>query len=227
MNPRGRRQRLSSIQQIAETLRQSDDVAAPDLTGSILDAVDAERPFLSAPTRRMVIAGRFALGFTVVCFVAGVALAHRWAPSLFELTARPAPLSSVVENVRSEAQVTLADFQRQVQTVAVSTSAASPASAQVFVSLIAPTKPAAGKTVSASFCTMVGPTLSPAEAARHCCQGKAAASSCCAFRPLGGIAGMPGLLVPDHSSWKAMSQTRGPEVGDIESSLLDPVITPR
>ncbi|MCC6319989.1 MAG: hypothetical protein IT438_00955 [Phycisphaerales bacterium] len=227
MNPRVRRTRLNDIQQIAESLRQSDDVPAPDLTGSILDAVDAQRPFLSSRTRRLVIAGRFALGFAVVAVVGTIALTSRWAPAMFEFVQRPAPLSTVVDSVQSEAQVRLADLQRQVQTVTISTGSTAPsAPVQVIYSLVSPSE-TAGR-AHAIRCTMVGPTQPASEAAQRCCGSDQVDPACCAYRPLAGIAGLRGVPVPFQSSWRVQDRPgTGLQIEELDPLSLDPSNMPR
>lgn len=103
MTPRKRRDRLNSIREIAAQLQQSDDLAAPDLTQSILARVDASRPFLDRRTRRMLWVGRGALVASVAAVVLMSALMQRFAPESVEIVARPAPLSTVVESVKTDA----------------------------------------------------------------------------------------------------------------------------
>ena len=162
MTPRSRRQRLNSLQQIAAQLRQTADVPAPDLSDSILDKVDARRPFLDDKTRRMLWAGRAALGLSVAVVVLGVALTHRWAPNAVELVSRPAPFSNVVENVRSEAGVRLVEL--RVAAGAADTGANK--SNGGLLSLITTAAPV--QTARTSTCSFCGPVLSPSDAARIC-----------------------------------------------------------
>lgn len=225
MTPRGRKQRLNEIREIADSLRQSRDVDVPDLTASILDAVDAERPFLSRRTRRMVIAGRFALGLSIVGVVAFIAVAHRLAPSSLEFSPQPAPLSAVVEKVQNEAQVKLADLQRQVRSVAaLSDDSSSPT--HVLYTLVSPGG-GSGQAMTGP-ATMVGPTQPPSEAVQRCCGQATLDLKCCAARPLAGIAGIKGVPLPVQSSWKALGQnTLGHGVDDLDPLSQDPFALPR
>ncbi|MFN7021262.1 MAG: hypothetical protein ACK4WH_08060 [Phycisphaerales bacterium] len=226
MTPRGRKQRLSDIREIADSLRQSRDVDVPDLTASILNAVDAERPFLSRQTRRMVIAGRFALGLSIVGVVAFIAVAHRLSPSSLEFSPQPTPLSAVVETVQNEAQVKLADLQRQVRSVAaLSDESSSPS--QVLYTLVLPGG-GSGQAMAVGLTTMVGPTQPPSEAVQRCCGQTAFELKCCATRPLAGIAGIKGVPLPVQSSWKALGAgTPGRELDELDPLAQDPFALPR
>jgi hypothetical protein len=170
LTPRKRRQRLDSIHQIAGQLRQSCDVPAPDLTSSILAQVDATRPFLDGRTRRMLWGGRIALGLSVAAVGLGVALTHRWAPETIELVStRPAPLSNVVETVRSEAGVRLVEIRVAVDSAGRPVAAGGSASSVPDGGLLtlvssAAVTPAAVVTRPCTFC---GPMIPPAEAARR------------------------------------------------------------
>lgn len=114
MTPRKRRDRLNSIREIAAQLQQSDDCVAPDLTQSILARVDAHRPFLDRHTRRMVWVGRGALVACVAAVVLTAALMQRFAPDAVEILARPAPLSNVVESVKTNATERLVGLREAV-----------------------------------------------------------------------------------------------------------------
>lgn len=201
MNSRGRRQRLDHIREIADSLRQSaGDQSAPDLTGSILDRVDAQRPFLSRGTRRWIILGRYGLGFTVAATVLGIALVNRWAPGAVELAARPAPLSTVVETVQTGATVTLADLRQTVETVANASSAREPGasgSASLFTLVASAPQPAGSQTFC---CTMVGPAMPLADAVRHGCSSKC--RTVCVDRPLADIGRLAGVPLPGQSQWR-------------------------
>jgi hypothetical protein len=170
LTPRKRRQRLDSIQQIAEQLRQSADVPAPDLTSSILNRVDATRPFLDGRTRRMLWVGRIALGVSVATVGLGIALTHRWAPDTVDLvSSRPAPLSNVVETVRTEAGVRLVEFRVAVDSASQPDAASGSAAQSPSGGLLALVTSAAPTPASASSkpCTICGPMIPPSEAARR------------------------------------------------------------
>jgi len=165
LTPRKRRDRLNSLQQIAAQLRQTDDVAAPDLTGSILDQVAATRPFLDDKTRRLLWVGRASLGLSVAAVVLGVALTQRWAPRAVEfVSSRPSPLSSVVENVRNEAGIRLVGLREAAPLSSASNRSESSQQGGLltFITSASPTPSA----TPASRCTLCGPRLSPSEAAR-------------------------------------------------------------
>lgn len=214
MNPRNRRQRLSNIQQIAEDLRHSADSApAPDFTRSILDRVDAERPFLTQKTRHLVIAARFGAGLAAVLAVGAVVVFHRMAPGALELSPAPAPLSTVVESVKSEATVQLADLRSTVQNVALSAQDATPElTSNMLLTLVAASPARVEKAAqaspeplipSAACCQMVGPTLPPDEAARlGCCSSRTEHAVVCLARPLADAARYSCGTMPSQSPWK-------------------------
>jgi hypothetical protein len=102
MNRRDRMARLQDIAHVADTLRAA-PVDAPDFTSSILDRVDAERPFLAPSVRRKLPWVRLGLGACVALSVLAVALTHRWAPSAVQLADQPAPISDVVQCVECAA----------------------------------------------------------------------------------------------------------------------------
>lgn len=167
MTPRKRRQRLDSIHQIAEQLRQSADVPAPDLTSSILAQVDAQRPFLDRRTRRMLWAGRAALGLSVALVALGVALTHRWAPEAVEVVSRPAPLSNVVETVRTEATERLGDLRNAVAETVVAAAPSGRSGGDQGSGLLALVAGAGSADSVHAGCLFCGPVLPPAEAARR------------------------------------------------------------
>jgi len=217
LNARGRKQRLHSIHEIADSLRQSSPAAAmPDLTGSILDAVDAERPFLSPKTRRVAFAARFVLGLALVSVVLGVAIVHRFAPGVVELTSSPAPLSAVVETVSSEATLKLANLRQTVETVSSTSSNASASKSSggllALVGSVAPKHPYT--------CTMIGPTLSPAEAARQGCPS-AACAPFCMNRPLAEIGKLSGVALPAQSDWALRVSLGNASSPSFKSKLTD------
>jgi hypothetical protein len=94
---------LQAIAHVADTLR-ANPVEAPDFTSSILDRVDAERPFLAPSVRRKLPWIRIGLGVCVAMSVLAVALTHRWAPKAVQLVEQPAPISDVVQCVECAAQ---------------------------------------------------------------------------------------------------------------------------
>lgn len=169
MTPRKRRQRLDSIHEIADQLRQSAAFSTPDLTDSILDRVGDARPFLDRRTRHLLWVGRTMVGLSVAAVGLGVALTHRWAPEAVDLVSasNPAPLSSVVESVRSEAGERLVTLRVAVDQAgqAVDAGAASVPSGGLLtlVTSAAPALPAASVTRG---CTICGPMIPPGEAAR-------------------------------------------------------------
>lgn len=165
MTRRGRRQRLDSLHEIAEQLRQSAAVPAPDLTDSILDRVHARREFLDRPTRGMLWVGRAAIGGSVAMVVLTVALIQRWAPGSLDLVARPAPLSTVVETVKSEATGRLGELRLAVDQAVASTGASQeqPGTAGGLLSLVSIAAPPSDH---ASRCVFCGPVMPPAAAAR-------------------------------------------------------------
>jgi hypothetical protein len=101
MNPRNRRARLDDIRRVAFEMRDN-PIVAPDLTSSILDRVDAERPFLAPSVRRKLPWIRIGVGACVVLAALSVALTYRWAPKTVQaLAQQPAPISDVVQCVQS------------------------------------------------------------------------------------------------------------------------------
>ena len=64
VNRRQRQERLHDIRQVADSLRDA-PIEAPDFTGSILDRVDVERPFLAPSVRRRLPWIRIGLGACV------------------------------------------------------------------------------------------------------------------------------------------------------------------
>lgn len=177
MTPRKRRDRLNSIREIAAQLQQSDDLAAPDLTQSILARVDANRPFLDRQTRRMVWVGRGALVASVAAIVLTAALMQRFAPETVEIVARPAPLSNVVESVKSNATERLVVLREAVNSKPLVESGEvaleSSFDAMPRGGLLTLVTPVAVSLVGeepvpqlASRCELCGPMLPPARAAR-------------------------------------------------------------
>ncbi len=169
MTPRKRRQRLDSIHEIADQLRQSAAVPAPDLTDSILDRVGVARPFLDRHTRRMLWVGRGALGLSVAAVGLGIALTHRWAPETVDMiavSAAPAPFSSVVESVRHEAGERLTTLRVAVDQAA-SAEAGNPSAATGgLLTLVASAAPIVPDQTKSACCTFCGPMIPPAEAAK-------------------------------------------------------------
>ncbi len=103
MNERKRRARLDDIRRVAETLRES-PIEAPDFTSSILDRVDAERPFLAPSVRRRLPWVRIGLGVCVAATTLMVAMAYRVAPRAVRMaTMQAAPVSDVVQCVECAA----------------------------------------------------------------------------------------------------------------------------
>jgi len=98
LNRGDRRARLNDIRHVAETLRAA-PIDATDFTSSILDRVDAERPFLAPSVRRRLPWVRITLGACVAVSALGLALVYRWAPSAVQVAAQPAPISDVVQCV--------------------------------------------------------------------------------------------------------------------------------
>ncbi|HVU63086.1 MAG TPA: hypothetical protein VHC70_03860 [Phycisphaerales bacterium] len=99
MNERNRRARLDDIRRVAYEMRET-PIVAPDLTSSILDRVDAERPFLAPSVRRKLPWIRIGVGGCVVLTALGIALTYRWAPRAVQAIAQqPAPISDVVQCV--------------------------------------------------------------------------------------------------------------------------------
>lgn len=168
MTPRKRRQRLDSIHEIADQLRQSAGVPAPDLTDSILDRVGESRPFLDRRTRRMLWVGRGAIGLSVAVVGLGVALTHRWAPQTVDLVtaSAPAPLSSVVESVRHEAGERLVNLRVAVDQAATVESGSNSAPTGGLLTLVASAAPIAPARTKTACCTICGPMIPPAEAAK-------------------------------------------------------------
>lgn len=175
MTPRKRRDRLNSIREIAAQLQQSDDLAAPDLTHSILARVDANRPFLDRHTRRMVWVGRGALVASVAAIVLTAALMQRFAPETVEIVARPAPLSNVVESVKIDAAerlVVLRDAVNSNQLVDTSeealTSSVDAMPRGGLLTLITPVAVSLTREepILRSHCELCGPMLPPVRAAQ-------------------------------------------------------------
>ncbi len=166
MTRRARRQRLDSLHEIAEQLRQSAGDPAPDMTESILCRVHASREFLGRGTRRMLWVGRAAIGASVALVVLSVALVQRWSPESLEIVSRPAPLSTVVESVKSEAAGRFGELRLAVdQAVASSSSDANSGSAGGggLLSLVSAASPLSTHATACSFC---GPIMPPGAAAR-------------------------------------------------------------
>jgi hypothetical protein len=199
VTPRGRLQRLNDIRQIADSLRESGaDAGAPDLTGSILDRVDAERPFLSGRTRRMVIAGRYGIGAAVLVMVLGVAVAHRMYPDIGSFDRKSSPLSSVVESVRHEAVEQIAGIRQTV-----------PGASSALMTLVVANSPAPAQPQSVT-CTMVGPTMTPVEAARQAAPSPGQVF--CIDRPLSGFGPiLSGYAAMPRSSWRLQPAPLGEE----------------
>jgi hypothetical protein len=169
LTPRKRRQRLDSISVIAAQLRQSNDVLAPDLTSSILDQVDATRPFLDGRTRGMLWVGRIAIGCSVAMVGLGIALTHRWAPEAVDIVmSRPAPLSNVVETVKFEAGERLTELRVAVDSASQPSTSAATASVGTggLLALVSSATPVAAASGSGKPCTFCGPMIPPAMAAR-------------------------------------------------------------
>lgn len=166
MTPRKRRERLGSIHEIADRLRQSADVAAPDLTNAILSQVHANRAFLDRRTRRLLWVGRAAIGVTVATVVLSTALLHRWSPGTFEVASRPAPLSSVLESVKSEASERLVGLRQAVDAAVPPTPVGTDdhAGQGGLLSLVSMAAPA--RAASVRPCAFCGPVIPPAQAAR-------------------------------------------------------------
>lgn len=116
MRKSDRRRRLDDIAHVATSLRSA-PIDAPDLTQSILNAVDAERAFLAPSVRRRIHISRWALGASVAMVVLGVALTVRWSPEVVQIAGGPAPISNVVKSVESNADVSLSSLRKTVQTV--------------------------------------------------------------------------------------------------------------
>lgn len=102
MNPRKRRIVPDDMMKIGSSLRDGPG-DAPDLTGSILDRVAQHTPFVCARTCRWVRVTRISLGVLAAACVLAIALTHRYAPGSLDLVSRPAPLSSVVQSVATQA----------------------------------------------------------------------------------------------------------------------------
>lgn len=99
MNERSRRNRLDDIRRVAFEMRET-PIEAPDFTSSILDRVDAERPFLAPSVRRKLPWIRIGLGACVAFAALSIALTYRWAPKTVQAIAQqPAPISDVVQSV--------------------------------------------------------------------------------------------------------------------------------
>ncbi len=108
MNERNRRARLDDIRRVAETLRES-PIEAPDFTASILDRVDAERPFLAPSVRRRLPWVRIGLGVCVAATTLMVAMTYRVAPNAVRVVSlQGAPVSDVVQCVECAAAARLA-----------------------------------------------------------------------------------------------------------------------
>lgn len=91
---------VAKTQRIVSMLREP--VEAPDLTEAILGEVRRRRGFLPARLRRMVKAGRLAVAASLLLGILGIALANRYAPGVFRLTPRAAPISGVIKSSTSE-----------------------------------------------------------------------------------------------------------------------------
>lgn len=106
MTPRNRRSKLHDIQQIADSLRSDTplpgDGAVPDFTDAILRRVDAQRPFLTHRTRRLVAACRYGAAAAVLLAVGGIVLVQATSPRIAELAApiQPVTFSPAVDAVR-------------------------------------------------------------------------------------------------------------------------------
>ncbi len=108
MNERNRRSRLDDIRRVAESLRES-PIEAPDFTSSILDRVDAERPFLAPSVRRRLPWVRIGLGVCVAATTLTIAMTYRVAPNAVRVVSQQgAPVSDMVQCVECAAAAKLA-----------------------------------------------------------------------------------------------------------------------
>lgn len=117
MNRRDRRSKLSEIAAVADSLRAA-PIEAPDFTKSILDRVDAERPFLARSVRRRLPLVHLSVGAAVCAGVLTMALTHRWAPRAVELVRAPQPVSDVIRCVECSAQSPVEVLRQSVRSVA-------------------------------------------------------------------------------------------------------------
>lgn len=88
------RQRLDEMEEILGGLEKAPK--GPDLTESILGAVDERRPFVAVRTRRYVTMGRLAAAASVLLAIGVGVLVERARPGVLRLQEEAAPLSVVM-----------------------------------------------------------------------------------------------------------------------------------
>ncbi len=91
---RGFRDRAAAMDSIIDQLKRVPK--GPDFTASILDAVDARKPFLAAPRRRALSASRVATAASLLALFGGFALLDRLRPGVLDTTTSPAPVTHAV-----------------------------------------------------------------------------------------------------------------------------------
>lgn len=91
---RGFRNRVHAMDAIIGQLKRGPK--PPDLASSILDAVDARKPFLTPRRRRAVSASRVAVAASLLALLGGFAVLDRMNPGVLDATPAPMPVSHAV-----------------------------------------------------------------------------------------------------------------------------------
>jgi len=81
---------------------RGDPHVAPDLTDSILGAVEQKRSFLSRSQRRLVTGGRLAVGLAFVALVGVAAIIYQTQPSWAGWADKPTPVAGVVSGGKAD-----------------------------------------------------------------------------------------------------------------------------
>lgn len=92
--------------------------SAPDLSRSILQGVDAKRPFVPEPVRRRVSSTRVAVGVSIVLVLSVVALLQRFAPETVSATGRRVLVGAVASATRQDIS-TSSHFMSNMRTLGV------------------------------------------------------------------------------------------------------------
>ncbi len=95
------RDRFDTVQDLIDDLRRP--VRAPDFTSSVLAEVGRRRPWMPAPLRRYVTAGRMGLAASFLVALAGAWMIERQTPGVYDLREQPAPLTQLVNAGRADA----------------------------------------------------------------------------------------------------------------------------
>lgn len=111
MNGGERRKKLWEIRAAADEIRNA-PIETPDFTKSILDRVDAERPFLAPSVRRKLPWIHVSIGLTIAVGVLAAALVRREAPNMLAINPAPSPIMKVVECVECAASERVDSFKQ-------------------------------------------------------------------------------------------------------------------